>query len=113
MNELLTQNTISQSMQSLQANKLNTAAAQSQSAKDEAAPKAAAQDFEAVFISQMLEHMYAGIETDGMFGGGNSEKIYRSMLIEEYGKGIARTGGIGLADALQRQILEMQAGSAQ
>lgn len=69
----------------------------------------AAQDFEAVYISQMITPMFAGIETDGMFGGGNAENIYRSMMIDEYGKMIAQSGGIGLADSVKASILEMQA----
>ena len=69
---------------------------------------AAAQDFEAVFISQMLEHMFDGVETNEMFGGGEAEDIYRSMMIDEYGKMMSKTGGIGLADHVKRQLLTLQ-----
>lgn len=74
---------------------------------------AAAKDFEAVFLSQMLSHMFAGIETDGMFGGGHSEDIYRSMMVQEYGKILAESGGIGLSDALKAEIIAMQEGQKQ
>ncbi len=68
----------------------------------------AAEEFEAVFISQMLAPMFEGLETDELFGGGPGEDIYRSILVEEYGKSIARSGGIGIADAVQREILRLQ-----
>ena len=32
-----------------------------------------AEDFEAFFLSRMVETMFEGISTDGMFGGGNGE----------------------------------------
>ncbi len=68
----------------------------------------AARDFEAVFISQMLSHMWAGIEVDETFGGGPGEEMFRSMMIEEQGKMIARSGGLGLADHVQRTMLQIQ-----
>lgn len=70
--------------------------------------RAAAEEFEAVFLSQMLEPMFKGIETDGMFGGGSAEKIYQSVMLQEYGKALARTGGVGIADAVEREILRLQ-----
>lgn len=70
--------------------------------------RAAAEDLEAVFLSQMLAPMFQSLKTDDLFGGGPGEDIYRSMLVEEYGKAIARTGGIGIADAVQREILRLQ-----
>lgn len=69
---------------------------------------AAAQDFEAVFISQMLEHMFDGVQTNEIFGGGEAEDIYRSMMIDEYGKIMSKAGGIGLADHVKRQLLTLQ-----
>lgn len=70
--------------------------------------KQTAEEFEAQFLSQMIESMFEGIETDGMFGGGNGEEIFRSMMFEQFGKTMARAGGIGLADAVQREILKYQ-----
>ena len=67
-----------------------------------------AEDFEAFFLAQMLENMFSGITTDGPFGGGHAESIYRSLLNGEYGKLLSRTGGIGVADAVQREILKLQ-----
>lgn len=68
----------------------------------------AAEDFEAFFLSQMFEYMFAGIDTNGPFGGGPGEKIFRSLLLQEYGKSIASRGGIGIADDVERQLLQAQ-----
>lgn len=68
----------------------------------------AAEDFEALFIAEMLSPVFESLETDGLFGGGQGEKIYRSLMVQEYGKAIAKAGGIGIADTVQREILRMQ-----
>lgn len=68
----------------------------------------AAEDFEAFFITSTLESMFAGVKTDGLFGGGSAEKIYRSMLFDEYGKLMAKNGGIGVSDQVMSSILAMQ-----
>lgn len=68
----------------------------------------AARDFEKLFISQMFTHMYAGIKTDGYFGGGHQEEMFRSYMIDEFANLSAQRGGIGLSDAIQKQIISMQ-----
>ncbi len=68
----------------------------------------AAQSFEAFFISQMLADMFAGVETDPVFGGGPGETVFRSLMIDEYGKAVAKTGGIGITDNVMREIVRMQ-----
>ena len=70
-----------------------------------------AEDFEAFFLGQMLQPMFASIDTSGPFGGGHAEKVWRSMMVDEIGKSIAKSGGIGLADSVQRAILTMQEAS--
>jgi len=83
---------------------LNTALHQ----KQKAAAHKAAEDFEAVFIAQMMEPMFKGLRTDGPFGGGNGEMVFRSLMIQEVGKEIAGSGGIGIADGVYREMLKMQ-----
>lgn len=72
------------------------------------ATRKAAEEFEGQFVSQMLGHMFSGIETDGPFGGGHAEETFRGLLVEQYGKQISRAGGAGLADAIQAQMLRLQ-----
>ena len=74
--------------------------------------KKAAQDYEGVFVSQMLGQMFEGIPTDGMFGGGQGEQMFRSLMVDEYGKKIASQGGVGLADAVTRELLKHQEAAA-
>ncbi|MCP4394140.1 MAG: chemotactic signal-response protein chel [Alphaproteobacteria bacterium] len=74
--------------------------------KEEA--KKTAKEFEAFFLSQCFSSMYEGIGTDGMFGGGHAEKMFRSMMIDEYGKMIATNGGVGISDQLASSMIEMQ-----
>lgn len=87
--------------------KVNSAATSDKTVLDKKA-REAAESFEAMFISQMLQPMFAGIETSSEFGGGHGETMFRSMMVDEMGKGMARAGGIGLADSIYREILKMQ-----
>jgi Rod binding domain-containing protein len=65
-------------------------------------------EFESVFISQFLGSMFQGISTDGPTGGGQGEEMFRSLMIDQYGKSIEQRGGFGLATAVQRQLLKHQ-----
>ena len=67
-----------------------------------------ADDFESVFLGQMLKPMFEGIKPEAPFGGGNSEAMWRSMQIEEYGKAITKAGGIGIADNVYQEIIKLQ-----
>lgn len=67
-----------------------------------------AEEFEAMFLAQMLAPIFETLETDGPFGGGSGEQMYRPILVQEYGKAIAANGGIGIAEAVQREILRLQ-----
>ncbi|QCN94741.1 flagellar biosynthesis protein FlgJ [Azospirillum argentinense] len=70
-----------------------------------------ANEFESVFVSQMLGHMFDGIEVDQNFGGGHAEEMFRSMLTNEYGKQMSRSGGFGIADQVYRELLRAQEGT--
>ncbi len=73
--------------------------------------KKTSEDFEAFFLGQMLQPMFASIDTSGPFGGGHAEKIWRSMMVDEIGKSITKSGGIGLSESVQRSIIQMQEAS--
>ena len=68
----------------------------------------AAKEYESVFISQFLGSMYSGIKTDGVTGGGQGEEMFRSLMINEYGKAIEQRGGFGLAAQMKAQLLKHQ-----
>jgi flagellar protein FlgJ len=67
-----------------------------------------ATQFEAFFVGQMMEHMMSGIEVDPQFGGGTGEDTWRSMLNQEYGKEIAKSGKLGIADNVMKAMLRAQ-----
>ena len=73
-----------------------------------AAAAKAAKEFESVFIAQFLGSMFSGIPTDGPFGGGEGEEMFRSMMVNEYGKAMESRGGFGLATAVTNQLLKNQ-----
>ncbi len=67
-----------------------------------------ARDFEAVFISEMMKPMFEGISTEAPFGGGKGEEIFRSMMLQEYGKIMSQTGSTGIAGSVKEQMIQMQ-----
>jgi Rod binding domain-containing protein len=67
----------------------------------------AAQEFEAIFLAQVLGTMTQGIGDDDLLGDGGGE-VFRDMLHEEVAKLISRSGGIGVADAVLREMLKAQ-----
>ena len=77
-------------------------------AKDQAKAKASAEDFEAFFVTHSFEDMFADLSSDPLFGGGEAENIFHSMLLQEYGKQVAKAGGIGVSDLVQKQLLQLQ-----
>jgi peptidoglycan hydrolase FlgJ len=74
---------------------------------------AASKEYESIFISQFLGSMFSGIQTDPITGGGQGEEMYRSLMINEFGKSIEKQGGFGLAAHMKAQLLKNQEGAAQ
>ena len=68
----------------------------------------AAEEYESLFLAEMLAPIFETVETDGPFGGGSAERIYRSLMVQEYGKALTQTGGVGIADAVERELLKLQ-----
>lgn len=82
--------------------------AQAEPAPDMAQITKVSKQFESVFVSQFLGSMFEGVSTDGPFGGGQGESMFRSLMLDEYGKQISSRGGFGLSDAIQRTLLRAQ-----
>ncbi len=70
--------------------------------------RAAARDFEAVFIGQMTKLIMESAELEGDFSGGHGEALFRGVLAEQLGRAIARGGGIGMADSVLAEIVKLQ-----
>src|SRR5690349_592332 len=69
--------------------------------------EAVAKQFERMFISEMLQPMFAGIQTDAPFGGGTGEQVFRPMLLDQYADAVAKGRGVGIADAVLKEILRL------
>ncbi len=67
-----------------------------------------AEEFEAVFIAEMLAPMFESLSTEGLGGGGQGEQMFRPMLVERYAEAISQAGGVGIAESVMREMLRMQ-----
>ncbi len=87
---------------------LNPPAAGKLSAAGQAKARAAAQDFEAVFLNSMFQHMFTDIGGESPFGGEGATGVWRSVLTDQYDKSNAKAGGIGIADQVYRSLIAHQ-----
>jgi flagellar protein FlgJ len=75
--------------------------------RDQKKLKQSAQEFEAIFVQQMLDAMDKTVDReDSLMGGGTGEEYFRGMLNQEIAKSITnRPGGsgFGLAEAIYKQ----------
>ena len=74
--------------------------------------KGAATNFESMFLSNMFQQMFTGIDGDGPFGGSGALKIWRSFMTDQYAKSFAKAGGIGIAGMVYDTLLKQQGLSA-
>lgn len=72
--------------------------------KDKERLKESCQQLESVFINQIMQAMRATIPKSNLLGNDFSEGVFKSMLDEEYSKSISKTGTLGLADILYKQL---------
>ncbi len=69
---------------------------------------AVSQDFESVFLSQMLEAMFSGSEFTAYFGGGTAGDVSKSYMLDQLGKSMAASGGVGVAGYVKQELLKLQ-----
>ena len=65
-------------------------------------------DFESLLVSQLFTSMRESIPEDGLLPSSQGEHIFQQMLDGEYAKQISRTGTLGLATMLYRQLARQQ-----
>jgi Rod binding domain-containing protein len=70
--------------------------------------RAAAEDFEAVFLNSMFSQMMTKVDGEGPFGGSQATGVWRSFLTNEYSKAFAKAGGIGLAKHVYSALIAQQ-----
>jgi len=69
-----------------------------------ATPRQVATQFEAMLLNQMLNEMQKTVEKSELLDGGAAEDMYREMLNQALSDEIARRGGLGLVEQLERRI---------
>lgn len=69
---------------------------------------AAAKEFEAVMLATMLKPIFEGVSISEPFGGGEGEEMWKGLLVEEYAREMAASGGIGIADEVRAELLRAQ-----
>lgn len=64
----------------------------------------ACRDFESIMLKQMLTTMRKSVPKSGLFGDNFADEMYQSMSDDELAKSLAQSKGMGLGDALYKQI---------
>jgi flagellar protein FlgJ len=81
---------------------LNKLRLQAKQSPDQAL-KAAAQQFETVFLNMMLKSMRDATPQDGMFDS-EQTKMFTGMLDQQLAQGMASSRGVGLAEIMVKQL---------
>ena len=66
--------------------------------------KEACQDFEAIFIKQMLDSMKKTVHRSELTKKNMGEEVFDDMLYDEYAKKMSGTAGLGVGDMMFRQL---------
>lgn len=109
MTDSLTPNTAFALMQAAQeqsnqaADKIKSAAQEKNAQFDEVA-----QDFEAMFITEMMKPMFENVKPNELTGGGKGEEIFQGLMLQEYGKMMAQTGQLGIAEQVKEELIRLQ-----
>ena len=85
-----------------------TGAPSAAGAKTPAQIKKVAEEFEAAFLTAMLNPIFSQLSTEAPFGGGQGEAAFKSFMVDAMSKQMAKAGGVGLADSVTRQLLHQQ-----
>ena len=67
-----------------------------------------AKDFEASFLAVMLNEMFKDVGAEAPFNGGQGEAAFKSFMSDAMAKQMVRSGGVGLADTVGKEMLKLQ-----
>lgn len=70
-------------------------------------------EMESLFIFYLLKEMRESIPESGLLGGGETEKLYTSMLDQELAREIASKREIGLSEMLYRQFMNQKSAAVE
>lgn len=71
-----------------------------------------AEEFEAVFLNVMLSSAFEGLGDDDEFGS-HATDTWRGLQVEQFANAISESGGIGIADQIYSELLQLQEQSEQ
>ncbi|WP_309723397.1 rod-binding protein [Armatimonas sp.] len=66
--------------------------------------KEAAEQFESLFVGQLLEAMHRTAPKGGAIQHGSGEEMFRQMFDQEISQRIAQRGGLGIGEILVQQF---------
>ncbi len=69
------------------------------------------EDFEAIFIKQLLDVMRKTVNRSGLINRGMGEDIFEDMLYDEYAKKMVKTANLGISRLLYNQLSSYSANS--
>jgi flagellar protein FlgJ len=98
------QQQLQDSAKTQQSDKTDVTEKNEQSEWSEQQLRKASQDLEAVFLSKMFEIMRSTIIHSDLIPRSFAEETFESMLYDEYAKNISKTGGLGIAESIYRQL---------
>ncbi len=75
-----------------------TATAAPAAAAADPAIREAAEGFEGIFMTMLVDEMLKGTKV------AEGNPVYAGLMTQKFGDQLARSGGIGLADVLERQL---------
>lgn len=73
-------------------------------AKEDAGLKKAAADFESLFVNQLLSTMRETVTDSELLPNNHGEKMFRSMLDQEYAQKAAKNGSLGLGKMIYEEL---------
>ena len=76
---------------------------------EEGAARAAARQFETLLLDMMLKSMRETVPGDNLFDNEGS-RMFTSLLDQQFARGMAEQGGLGLADLLVKQLIQLRGG---
>ena len=71
-----------------------------------------ARRFEAQALSALMKPVFGEVRK-GLLSGGAAEEQWRPMLVEQHARAWSDRGGVGIADAVYRELLRAQAAQRQ
>lgn len=76
---------------------------------EEAKMKEAAEQFEAVFLQQMVDSMWKSLPNEGLLSGSNEEALYRDMFNQALSEEMAKSQSFGIKDVILQEMEKSKA----